>query len=309
MSRWRTSVRWVIGHRLHRSAVVILLAAAIALVFGLVTEGRSGSARADVPAGDLPTAQVNYESQPCASGAVLPSFTSFTLGSDFEVMALTDSGSLCAANPATPPSVQGDSVVEPPATVPYSSRVYGTCDLNNPSSPAESEGLDGCAPPLEIQSWPECARNLSSYTFTAPDGSQQPFPSSPVDLGSLVTSLLPRLPMLSTDLASVAPALVDAVPKLASDRDAVDPSLTQAVTSAFPSLMSELSEIPAASFEDGTRLELYVGDTTIVVFADDPNVADDAAALLALAKLTTSGLNQTAQDLQNLANSTSGCSA
>jgi hypothetical protein len=39
--------------------------------------------------------------------------------------------------------------------------------------------------------------------------------------------------------------------------------------------------IPVESFEDGTHIELYTGDTTIVVFADDPALASQAADALA----------------------------
>ncbi|MEA2360075.1 MAG: hypothetical protein QOI62_3335 [Solirubrobacteraceae bacterium] len=42
-----------------------------------------------------------------------------------------------------------------PVPTRYRSRVYGTC----------SSGEDtGCAPPLEIQNWPECARDYASYS-------------------------------------------------------------------------------------------------------------------------------------------------
>jgi hypothetical protein len=42
--------------------------------------------------------------------------------------------------------------------------IYGRCETN---------GDTGCTPPLEVQVWPACERNLSSYTLT-PDGEPLP---------------------------------------------------------------------------------------------------------------------------------------
>jgi hypothetical protein len=41
-----------------------------------------------------------------------------------------------------------------PAPARYSSRIYGDCTATGDSD---------CAPPLEIQNWPECARDYASY--------------------------------------------------------------------------------------------------------------------------------------------------
>ncbi|HEX7297660.1 MAG TPA: hypothetical protein VF257_01555 [Solirubrobacteraceae bacterium] len=45
-----------------------------------------------------------------------------------------------------------------PAPARYSSRIYGDCTAT---------GATDCAPPLEIQNWPECARDYASYGRSA----------------------------------------------------------------------------------------------------------------------------------------------
>jgi hypothetical protein len=52
----------------------------------------------------------------------------------------------------------------------YVSVIYGEC---------VARGLQGCAPPLEIQTWPACARSLADYTLT-PNG--EPLPNRPFKL-------------------------------------------------------------------------------------------------------------------------------
>jgi hypothetical protein len=42
--------------------------------------------------------------------------------------------------------------------------------------------------------------------------------------------------------------------------------------------LGRLDGVPAYSFDGGTRLELYTATTTIVVFAADPDVLDQAIA-------------------------------
>lgn len=99
--------------------------------------------------------------------------------------------------------------------VPFTSAIYGDC-------PATPEG--GCAPPLEVQSWPECRRDRAGYDDTAPGARK-----------AMGLTTFGRGP----------------------------------------------NPVPGAVFEDGTRLELYTGTTTIVVFADDPRLGRRAAGVLA----------------------------
>lgn len=55
-----------------------------------------------------------------------------------------------------------------PTRVNKSVTFYGTC------TPASSDG--GCAPPVQVASWPSCERNLSLYKkYPAPDGTTEPY--------------------------------------------------------------------------------------------------------------------------------------
>jgi hypothetical protein len=81
----------------------------------------------------------------------------------------------------------------------YVSYIYGTCAL---------DGDAGCAPPIEVQNWPTCERNPTTYRLT-PKGD----------------------PVPHTNLT--------------------------------------IRGAPAALFEDGLRLEIYTGRTTVVIFGND----------------------------------------
>jgi hypothetical protein len=92
----------------------------------------------------------------------------------------------------------------------YISFIYGTCEL---------VGDAGCAPPIEVQNWPACERNPTTYRLT-PRGD----------------------PVPHTDLS--------------------------------------IRGAPAALFEEGTRLEIYTGRTTVVIFGNDPAQIRRAADVL-----------------------------
>ena len=126
-----------------------------------------------------------------------------------------------------------------------SEATYGTCDT--------SEG--GCGPPLEIQSWPECDRNFSSYGVIEPPRALSPLKSF---------------------------------------------------------FLSGSYKIPTAAFEYGitTRLEMYTGQTTVVIFTggvrDAPRLARRAAH--ALARLIAPKLSgMSAARLRALAVDPHGC--
>lgn len=95
----------------------------------------------------------------------------------------------------------------------YVSYIYGTCEFRN----AEN-GDGGCAPPLEVQTWPACRRSVANYTYEG-----KPYPHEP----------------------------------LPDERGA-----------------------EVAGFEEGGRLEVYSGSSTVVVFANDPAVAQKVLSLL-----------------------------
>lgn len=93
----------------------------------------------------------------------------------------------------------------------YVGFLYGDC---------EALDDDGCAPPLEVQVWPACVRNLSSYQLTPVAGSELPHEDV------------------------------------------------------------QVRGVPGAVFEEGTRLEVYSGEETIVLFGDDEAQLLRAAAAL-----------------------------
>lgn len=95
----------------------------------------------------------------------------------------------------------------------YVSYLYGDCEV-----PA-GEDMGGCSAPLEVQSWPACERNLSTYS-EGPGGG----------------------PLEYQDL--------------------------------------EVRGVPAASFDEGLRIEVYAGSSTIVIFGHDPTQILRAASAL-----------------------------
>lgn len=129
-----------------------------------------------------------------------------------------------------------------------SGATYGTC------TPERFEG--GCDPPLEIQSWPECNRNFSSYGVVKPAGALRPRKSF---------------------------------------------------------FLSGSYKIPTAAFEYGRfgpRLEMYTGQTTVVIFSygnpNPPSLARLAAH--ALARLIAPNLSRIpAKRLRALAVDPHGC--
>jgi hypothetical protein len=79
---------------------------------------------------------------------------------------------------------------------------YGDCHAGDEQA---------CSPPLTVQSWPACERNLSLYErYSGPPG-EDPVPHTPLTVRGA----------------------------------------------------------PAASFDDGRRIEVYTGDATVVIFADE----------------------------------------
>jgi hypothetical protein len=165
--------------------------------------------------------QSSSEEAPCLQQRHLPAFTAYNLGSRFDGLALSSVERSCLAPPAGAEHRLGE-----PASVAWTSdATYGTC-----TPEAGSEGT--CDPPLELQSYPECDRNFSSY-------------------GGVVE-----------------PA------------GAVSPRRSYLLSGSY--------KIPTAAFEYGhfgARLEMYTGQTTVVVLSygspDPPSLARRAAHALA----------------------------
>jgi hypothetical protein len=165
--------------------------------------------------------QSRSEEAPCLKQRHLPAFTAYNLGSRFDGLPLTSVERGCLA----PPPRAEHRLGEPASVAWTSDATYGTC-----TPEAGSEGT--CDPPLELQSYPECDRNFSSY-------------------GGVVE-----------------PA------------GALGPRRSYLLSGSY--------KIPTAAFEYGrlgARLEMYAGQTTVVIFSygspDPPSLARRAAHALA----------------------------
>lgn len=153
----------------------------------------------------------------CPAGAPIPT-RYYDLRRTFAGFKLTSQRDLCI-----PGAPAGATVASGPSeAIGYVSLVYGSC------TPTSS---DGCVPPLNVQSWPECARDPNSFR--------------------------------------------------PSDRRAA--KLEATLNPSKPIRIPTAPWMPAREFEGGRRLEIYSGETTIVVFAANTHLADAAGAALARA--------------------------
>jgi hypothetical protein len=189
--------------------------------------------------------QSRSEEAPCSKQHHLPAFTAYNLGNRFDGLPLASVERSCFA----PPPRALHRLGEPASVAWTSDATYGTC-----TPEPRSEGT--CDPPLEMQSYPECDRNFSSYGVVEPAGA------------------------LST-------------------------------RKSFS--LGGSYKIPTAAFEYGrygARLEMYTGQTTVVISSygtpDPPSLARRAAH--ALARLITPKLSAiSAARLRALAVDPHGC--
>jgi hypothetical protein len=191
--------------------------AAVAVVGTAVFIASRKSARPQVAfAREAPVNAAGY-ARKCPAGTPIPS-RSYDLGRSFAGLKLTSREDICS--PAAPAGV---TVVSGPSeAIGYVSVVYGSC---TPTSSA------GCVPPLNVQSWPECARDPNTYREPGPRRAK------------------PELMLNPSEAITIQAA----------------------------------PWIPARAFEGGTRVEIYSGDTTIVVFASNRHLANAAGMALASA--------------------------
>lgn len=187
--------------------------------------------------------QSSSEEAPCLRRRHFPAFTAYNLGNKFDSLPLTSVERSCFA-----PAPRQDHLGEPASVAWISGATYGRC------TPEGFEG--GCGPPLDIQSWPECDRNFSSYGVVKP-----------------ARALRPR-------------------------------------KSFF---LSGSRKIPTAAFEHGrfgARLEMYTGQTTVVIFSSGNPHPSSLARLAAhaLARLIAPKLSRiSAARLRALAVDPYGC--
>src|SRR3978361_269835 len=129
-------------------AVVLITAAVV-----LVTVGRdAGATRLDV-------------STPTYKACSAPT-RAFNAGPDFDGMKLDHVRRVCA-DPDPVVSASAGGRVDPDSLhrSNFTSFVYGTCTPH---------GDSGCPYPLEIQVWPSCERNPSTYSHASTDGDLGP---------------------------------------------------------------------------------------------------------------------------------------
>jgi hypothetical protein len=124
----------------------------------------------------------------CTDLAEPPNFTAYSLGLEFQGLPVTAVIRRCDAKyPDPQENIRAN----------YVSYIYGDCKV--------TADVDGCAPPLEVQTWPACERSLADYD----DGPGGVF--SPNELG-------------------------------------------------------EARGVPAETFDGDSRVELYTGMSTVVIF-------------------------------------------
>lgn len=109
-----------------------------------------------------------HEALPCTGPTEPINFEVFSAGPSVAGVPLTDFTRRCGGmSPAD----------EPPAN--FTNYFYGRCAI--------SEGATGCAPPLQIQTWPACERAFADYSY---EGKEQPSRQLPSIGGAEVVEFL-----------------------------------------------------------------------------------------------------------------------
>ncbi len=257
----RQSARW---RRLPRLFVIVTSSVAVAAVGSAGVLVSAGSARSGTHRLTHAHTQRHRVArmavvQSCWSGTTpggMSAQPTYDLGATYAGLSQTYAAEDCAPDPRQTfdaTHMPGDN-----NTVPYYFTAYGTCD-------ATSE--EGCAPPLVIETWPICADNMSGSAAT---GGFNDRPQAILTLGSLMASQHLTLAGLAGRAAS----------------SALDLS----------SLTTVAGQVPVAEYgggsADNTSIEVYIGSTTIRIFAGDVNVAEQAAVAVgakALVSLAAQG--------------------
>jgi len=138
-----------------RLGLTLVIAAALAIGCG-EQRVEEESADADVVAAESATTfDVAHSDMTFEETEAFQDFSLYSLGESFEGLALTS-------------ITHRDDPVEPnePVRANYVGYIYGDCSI--------AQGDEACAPPLEVQVWPACIRNQSTYKLTPTPGSQLP---------------------------------------------------------------------------------------------------------------------------------------
>jgi hypothetical protein len=125
--------------------LILVLLAGLALGSAIATFAYSATAADDPPAGP-PTFDAAHSDLTIDGAAAFPDFPLYSVGQSFEGLPLTGMTRRLEAR-----------VAPDPVRANFVGFRYGDC----------TPGPDaGCPAPLEIQVWPACERNLSSYSLT-----------------------------------------------------------------------------------------------------------------------------------------------
>jgi len=133
---------------------VTFLAAIILGALALISTGRN-----DAHGANPNPVRLDHSLRPCAE-----SFATYSLGSSFAGLPMTHHSRACSRSDPTRTQASGGDI-DPDSLVRanYDSYIYGTCHATSDM---------GCAPPLEIQTWPACERSAADYNFGPPGAAE-----------------------------------------------------------------------------------------------------------------------------------------
>jgi hypothetical protein len=191
--------KWVLAVA---TAIVGVALAAALLSTGRETATAGPSTNAKAWLSHVNALRTKHGLLPCTGPGQTTNFRAFSLGRSFH--GLPAGGALRRCGAPYRAGYRNGPVLAPPNFVMVN---YGDCD---------AERTGSCAPPLQVQTWPACERNLSSY--------------------------------------------------------AADPS-----GAPLPHRRLTVRGAPAALFDEGLRLEIYTGASTVVVFGERASLVRRAA--------------------------------
>lgn len=159
-----------------------------------------------------------------------------------------DLGTSFAGMPRTALTLECDAPNLPPGVSVEGGPPPGTVYWDAVYGDCSADSEDGCPYPVEVQSWAECLRNESSYIT----------PNDPAD----------------------DPGNAQTVP--AGDSESTTTSNDDDESNPWDEVvMPGYGQLPVVSFDDGTRIEIYAGRTTVVIFGDTAAHAMKATTALA----------------------------